>query len=121
MAQFPHRAGNYILFAELGAGTFGSSYIGRPVGHGGARGVFKPLAIRILDPQLSGRADLIRQLLDEQRAAALLQHPRIAAVQEVGVMPDGSYFLACEYVHGVPLRDVLRANAGKLTPAQARK
>lgn len=119
MAQFPHRAGNYILFAELGAGTFGASYIGRTIGQGGQRGVFKPLALRILDPQLSSRTDLIRQFLDEQRAAALLQHPRIAAVQEVGVMPDGSYFLACEYVHGVPLRDVLRAAGGALTAAQS--
>ena len=49
MAHFPHRAGNYILFAELGAGTFGSSYIGRAVGS--ARGMFKPLALRILDPR----------------------------------------------------------------------
>lgn len=117
MAHFPHRAGNYILFAELGAGTFGSSYIGRAVGS--ARGMFKPLALRILDPQLSARTDLIRQFLDEQRAAALLQHPRIAALQEVGVMPDGSYFLACEYVHGVPLREVLRAAGGQLTAAQS--
>lgn len=80
---------------------------------------FKPLAVRILDAHLSQRPDVVRMFLDEQRAAALLQHPRIAGVHEVGAMPDGSYFVACEYVHGVPLREVMRTPQSQLSAANA--
>ena len=105
-----------MLFAELGAGTVGTAYIGRQLGQG--RG-WRPLVVRFLSPHLSGRPEVVRVFLDEQRAAAMLQHPRIAAVHEVGVMPDGGYFLATEYVHGVPLREVQRTPQAQLTPAQA--
>jgi serine/threonine-protein kinase len=80
---------------------------------------FKPLAVRILDTHLSQRPDVVRMFLDEQRAAAVLQHPRIAAVHEVGAMPDGSYFVACEYVHGVPLREVMRSPQAQLSASNA--
>lgn len=117
MLHFPHRAGNYVLFAELGSGPVSTTYIGRGIGH--ARAGFKPLALRILQPHLSQRPDVVRVFLDEQRAAALLLHPRIATVYEVGVLPDGNYFSASEYVHGVPLREVQRTVQAQLTPAQA--
>ena len=79
----------------------------RPVG-------FKPLAIRILDPHMTQRPEVVRMFLDEQRAAAVLQHPRVANVHEVGAMPDGSYFVAGEYVHGIPLREVMRSPQAQL-------
>lgn len=117
MPHFPCRVGNYVLFAELGTGTLGTSYIGREAA--GPRGSFKPLAIRILEPSLSQRPEAVRIFLDEQRAAALLQHPRIAAVHEVGAMPDGSYFVSGEYVHGVPLREVIKSQQAQLSAAHA--
>ncbi len=117
MPHFPYRAGNYILFAELGTGTLGTTYIGREAAQ--ARSGFKPLAIRILDPSMTQRPELVRMFLDEQRAAAVLQHPRVANVHEVGAMPDGSYFVAGEYVHGIPLREVMRSPQAQLMAAQA--
>ena len=117
MPHFPYRAGNYILFAELGTGTVGTTYIGREAAQ--SRTGFKPLAIRILDAHMSQRPDVVRMFLDEQRAAAGLQHSRIAAVHEVGGMPDGSYFVATEYVHGISLREVMRNPQSQLSPASA--
>ncbi len=117
MPHFPYRAGNYILFAELGTGTLGTTYIGREAAQ--ARSGFKPLAIRILDPHMTQRPEVVRMFLDEQRAAAVLQHARIANVHEVGAMPDGSYFVAGEYVHGIPLREVMRSQQAQLSPAHA--
>jgi serine/threonine protein kinase len=117
MPHFPYRAGNYILFAELGTGTLGTTYIGREAAQ--ARSGFKPLAIRILDPSMTQRPELVRMFLDEQRAAAVLQHPRVANVHEVGAMPDGNYFVAGEYVHGIPLREVMRSPQAQLLAAQA--
>jgi serine/threonine protein kinase len=34
-------------------------------------------------------------------------------------MPDGSYFVAGEYVHGIPLREVMRSPQAQLSPANA--
>ena len=117
MPHFPYRAGNYILFAELGTGTLGTTYIGREAAQ--SRSGFKPLAIRILDPHMTQRPETVRMFLDEQRAAAVLQHPRVANVHEVGAMPDGSYFVAGEYVHGIPLREVMRSQQAQLSAAHA--
>ena len=117
MPHFPYRAGNYVLFAELGTGTLGTTFIGREAAQ--AKGNFKPLAIRVLDANLSQRPDVVRIFLDDQRAAALLQHPRIAGVHEVGALSDGSYFVASEYVHGIALREVMRNPQIQLTQGQA--
>jgi serine/threonine protein kinase len=117
MPHFPYRAGNYVLFAELGTGTLGTTLIGREATQG--KGNFKPLAVRVLDANLSQRQEVVRIFLDDQRAAALLTHPRIAGVHEVGALSDGSYFVATEYVHGIALREVMRNPQLQLTQAHA--
>ena len=101
MPQFPFRAGSYVLFAEIGAGTLGTVYIGCEVAEGRR---LAALAVRILDASISQRPDAVRLFLDEQRNAALLQHQSIAWLHDAGVLPDGSPFMASEFVFGVPLR-----------------
>ena len=117
MPHFPYRAGNYVVFAELGTGTLGTTFVGREAAQ--AKSNFKPLAVRVLDANLSQRPDVVRIFLDDQRAAALLQHPRIAGVHEVGALSDGSYFVSSEYVHGIALREVMRNPQIQLTQGQA--
>lgn len=117
MPQFPLRAGTYILFAEIGAGTLGTMYIGcEPMD--GQKG-WQPLAVRLLDGSVSQRPDAVRLFLDEQRLAALLQHDGIAYLHDAGVLPDGSPFMASEFVFGVPLRELLRQQNGLLPIEQA--
>ena len=58
MPQFPFRAGSYVLFAEVGAGTLGTVYIGCEVTEGQAG--WQPLAVRILDASISQRPDAVR-------------------------------------------------------------
>lgn len=48
------------------------------------------------------------ELLSEARAAAHLQHPAIAAIHDVGVLPDGRLFYAMEEVSGVPIEQRIR-------------
>ena len=116
MPQFPFRAGSYVLFAEVGAGTLGTVYIGCEVTEGQAG--WQPLAVRILDASISQRPDAVRLFLDEQRSAALLQHQSIAWLHDAGVLPDGSPFMATEFVFGVPLREVLRSQQVGILPIQ---
>jgi hypothetical protein len=69
---------------------------------------------RIL-PHLSSQEQFVRMFLDEARIGALLDHPNIVRIIEVGSDGDG-YFLAMEPVQGKPLSAVLRRAAGAQRP-----
>ena len=47
-------------------------------------------------------------LLDEARVAALVKHPNVVDIYDLG-QADGRYFIAMEYLEGEPLLAVLRA------------
>ena len=69
---------------------------------------------RIL-PHLSSQDQFVRMFLDEARIGALLDHPNIVRIVEVG--RDGNdYFLAMEPVQGKPLSAVLRRTVGVKRP-----
>jgi serine/threonine-protein kinase len=80
---------------------------------------FRTLAVvkRIL-PHLASNGQFIRMFLDEARLAALLDHPNVVRIMEVG--HDGEeYFLAMELVQGKPLSAVLRKAAREKRPPSA--
>jgi eukaryotic-like serine/threonine-protein kinase len=80
---------------------------------------FRTLAVvkRIL-PHLASNGQFIRMFLDEARLAALLDHPNIVRIMEVG-HDDEEYFLAMELVQGKPLSAVLRKAAREKRPPSA--
>ena len=83
---------------------------------------FRTLVVvkRIL-PHLASNHEFIRMFLDEARIAALLDHPNVVRIIEVGHDGD-EYFLVMELVQGKPLSAVLRKAAKEkspLTPALA--
>jgi hypothetical protein len=61
---------------------------------------------RIL-PHLAESEQFVRMFIDEARIGALLDHPNIPRIIEVG-HDDGGYFLAMEAVPGKPLSALLR-------------
>jgi serine/threonine protein kinase len=69
---------------------------------------------RIL-PHLSSQDQFVRMFLDEARIGALLDHPNIVRIIEVGRDDDG-YFLVMEPVQGKPLSAVLRRAVGAKRP-----
>ncbi|MDB4982986.1 MAG: Serine/threonine-protein kinase Pkn6, partial [Myxococcales bacterium] len=83
---------------------------------------FRTLVVvkRIL-PHLASNNDFIRMFLDEARIAALLDHPNVVRIIEVGHERD-EYFLVMELVQGKPLSAIVRKAAKEgspLTPALA--
>jgi eukaryotic-like serine/threonine-protein kinase len=69
---------------------------------------------RIL-PHLSANDQFVRMFLDEARIGALLDHPNIPRIIEVGHDEDG-YFLAMEAVPGKTLSAILRRAARREHP-----
>src|SRR6202012_1519215 len=67
----------------------------------------RPVALKVLFPELSVDRTFVERFRREAQAAANLSHPNIVPVFDWGE-DDGSYFIVMEYVEGPPLSAVLR-------------
>jgi hypothetical protein len=76
----------------------------------------RPVALKVLSPQLAGDPEFAERFNREARALAALSHPNIVQVYEFG--REGElYYLVMELVEGTSLRDVIRA--GRAAPEAA--
>ncbi|HXI54707.1 MAG TPA: serine/threonine-protein kinase [Polyangia bacterium] len=91
----------YRIVSRLGVGGMGAVYRAE---HTMMR---RDLAIKVLLPELSGRDEFARRFEREAESASRLGHPNIITVTDFGRMPDGSLFLAMEYLGGVSLTSVI--------------
>jgi len=88
--------GRYELVYEIGVGGMAAVYLSRARGPGGFS---KWLALKRIHPHLAKDRRFIDMFLDEARIAAMLQHPNVAQVLDLGE-DEGEYFIAMEYLHG---------------------
>lgn len=95
------------------------------IGVGGMGAVFRAtdlrlqriVALKVLSPSQSRDPSSVQRFLNEAQAGARFDHENIARVFHVG-QDRGIHFIAFEYVEGVNLRDLIRAN-GRLDPGEA--
>src|SRR5271167_3955870 len=76
----------------------------------------RPVALKVLFPELSVDRTFVERFRREAQAAANLSHPNIVPVFDWGE-DDGSYFIVMEYVEGRPLSAVLR-DPQRMAPIQ---
>jgi serine/threonine-protein kinase len=81
-----------------------SVHLARMDGPGGFQ---KWVAIKRIHPHLSADECFIQMFLDEARIAARISHPNVATVFELG-RQGNTYWIAMEYLHGEPLREIMR-------------
>jgi serine/threonine protein kinase len=93
-------AGKYELIEQLGRG--GMAVVWSGIAHG-ASGFARPVAIKRIDEQVIGFAEVIEMFVEEARVGALLSHPNIVQVFDFGQDEDGHYFLVTELVNGLHL------------------
>lgn len=67
----------------------------------------RPVALKLIVPELAGDARFRKRFLDESRLAASLDHASVVPIYEAGEQ-DGQLFLAMRYVGGSDLRTLLR-------------
>lgn len=112
------RLGNYQILEHLASGGMAELYVGYREGVAGFR---KPVAVKVLRPELAQNSEVVRMLLDEARLASQIHHPNVIRTEDLGQL-EGRYFIVLEYVHGATANQILReVNEARrrLTPAFA--
>ena len=102
-------ARRYQIMEPIGQGSFGSVYRARLLAESGFT---KDVAVKILRPEVSGRADLTQRLRDEARLLGLLRHRAILQVDGL-VRIEAGWAMVMEYIEGVNL---MEATANKRLP-----
>jgi len=97
--------GRFELLIEMGRGGMATLFLARIQG---PQKFEKLLAIKRIHDHLSYEVDFVNMFQDEARIAALIHHPNVATLFDMGQIDD-SYFIAMEYVHGQNLTDILKA------------
>src|SRR5262245_38119125 len=77
----------------------------------------RPVALKVIAPELAGDAAFRERFLRESRLAASLDHPGILPVYAAGEA-DGQLYLATRFVDGIDLRALLE-QTGRLPPDRA--
>jgi serine/threonine protein kinase len=108
------RIDRYDLVAELASGGMATVYLARLSAVGGFHRTF---AIKRLHPHLATNSDFVNMFLDEARLAALIRHPNVVPILEVGQGAEG-YYLVMEYIEGDTFASVLSktSSRGKRIP-----
>jgi hypothetical protein len=93
------RFGKYTLVAKLATGGMAEIFLARLQG---AAGFEKLVCIKRILPHLAKDQALVQMFLAEAQIAAQISHHNVCQVFELGDI-DGRYFIAMEYLEGVPL------------------
>ncbi len=107
--------GRYRVVDEIGVGGMATVHLARIDGFGGFQ---KWVAIKRIHPHLTEDEQFIHMFLDEARIAASISHPHVAQVFELGQDGD-TFWIAMEYLHGEPLREIMRVTDAISTPMSA--
>jgi serine/threonine protein kinase len=109
MHEEPERIGDFVILKTLGTGGMGTVYMARDSRLG------RLVALKVIQLLESDSTSAERQqrVLTEARAVALLQHPHIVQIFEIGE-DEGRLYLALEFVPGGSLAERLRRE--KLPP-----
>jgi ABC-type branched-subunit amino acid transport system substrate-binding protein/streptogramin lyase len=81
------------------------------------RSLGRPVALKLIVPELASDERFRRRFLEESRIAASLDHAHVVPVYEAGEV-DGRLFLAMRHVDGADLRTLLQRE-GRLPPERA--
>ncbi len=101
----PSTLGRYELITQIGQG--GMAEVQLAIQRGPA-GFEKLVVVKLVHANLATQKAFVDMLLDEARVAALVKHPNVVDIYDLGES-EGRYFIAMEYLEGEPLLAVLRA------------
>jgi serine/threonine protein kinase len=101
----------YRLDSYLSRGGMGAVYRATHVMLG------RPVAVKLINPDLVTSPDIVRRFQREARAVTHLNHPNIVEVYDLGQTPDGTLYIAMELVSGESLSSLIKST-GALPPSR---
>ena len=101
----PIQFGKYTLMSRIATGGMGELYLAQLKAAGGFE---KLVVIKRILPHLTDQAEFVDMFVEEARTAARITHPNVCQIDELGQV-DGRFYMALEYLEGVPLSDVMVA------------
>ena len=109
--------GRYELVRRLATGGMAEIYLARVAGLAGFE---KQVVVKRMLPHLARDPAYVDMFLAEARIAALLDHPNLVRVDDIGEDGD-NYFYVMEYVRGVDLLELMQAldAQGRAVPVEA--
>ncbi len=67
----------------------------------------RPVAIKVLSPEMAVNPGLSRRFVQEALVLGRLEHPHIVPIHDLGIDSQGRNYYSMKYVRGITLRDVL--------------
>jgi eukaryotic-like serine/threonine-protein kinase len=104
-------SGRYELIRHLARGGMAEVYLAHD------QMLDRPVALKVLFPELSTDRNFVERFRREAQAAANLSHPNIVSIYDWGE-EDGTYFIVMEYIEGRTLGQIVRGE-GPLLPDRA--
>lgn len=104
------KIGRYRILKRLAVGGMAELFLAKEEGIAGFE---RLVVIKRVFPHLSEQKEFIDMFLDEARLAALLTHPNIVHIYELGE-EEGNYYIVMEYIKGVDLYNLIKRMKGKL-------
>ncbi|MCR9159614.1 MAG: protein kinase domain-containing protein [Nannocystaceae bacterium] len=94
--------GRYEIGEPLSTGGMGTVYRGQQLA------LRRPVAIKLVKPGVRDRELHVRRLVREAQTTAMVKHPNVIEIIDVGVMQHGFVYLVMEQLEGQDLRTLLR-------------
>ena len=102
-SAIPFRVGAYEVATRIAQGAMGSIYVCRRVGAGGFQRLF---TLKVIRQHSTQKEMAIKSFTREARIGALLHHPNVQTLVDVGSYEDQP-FLILDYVEGTSLSELL--------------
>ena len=93
------RLGQYEIVSLLGGGGMGLVYKAQDTR------LKRPVALKLLPPELTRDESAKQRFLQEAQAASALDHPNICTIHEINETPDGQLYLVMAYYEGETLKE----------------
>ena len=106
----PDYLGPYRLLKRIGQGGMAEIHQGVA---SGASGFEKKVALKLLLPELRGRGEFERLLIEEAKLGARLVHRNLVQVHDLG-LDSGIYYVRMDYVDGADLGTLLKRERPRL-------
>ena len=104
--------GQYRVLRKLGEGGMGAVYLAEHSLLG------RRAAVKVLQPELSQKQDIVNRFFNEARAATSIADPGIVQIFDFGYHTDGSAYIVMEFLEGEPLDGRVK-RLGRLAPVDA--